>query len=189
MLKNLRKQFWEFCPKYNGKIVKSGFYVSRISLWGNFFPEKTTHMFVLLRLRTKSFRTFIERFSTFFKTAGFVSTDKFYGKKFFSSVPDFEPKFSTSFPKKCEKNFKTASCVSRGNFWGKLFNVLENKRLYLIFFSVFLPKLIGKPAKTAFWVSRRSSSGEKGCLKRHKKIYLLCDLKRIIFGPSANFFR
>ena len=57
----------------------------------------------------------------------------FVGKKF-SSVPGFEPKFSTSFPWKCEKDFKTASWLSRGIFWEKLVNVLENKKLYLIFF-------------------------------------------------------
>ena len=55
-------------------------------------------------------------------------------EKNFSSVPDFEPKFSTSFPQKCEKDFKTASCVSRGEIWGKLLFALENKKFYLVFF-------------------------------------------------------
>ena len=83
MLKSLGRKFWDFCPKYNRKIVKSGFYVSRIFLCGNFFPEITTHVFVILGLRTKSFRTFIKRFSRIFETAVYVSTDKFCGKKNF----------------------------------------------------------------------------------------------------------
>ena len=102
---------------------------------GIVFPEITTHVFVILGLRTKSFRTFIKWFSTYFKTAVYVSTDMFCVKKFFSSAPDFEPKCSTSFPQKCEKDFKTAFCVSRGKNWGNLLFVLENKK---ILFDVFL---------------------------------------------------
>ena len=39
LLKSLGKKFWDFCPNYNRKIVKSGFYVSRIFLCGNFFRK------------------------------------------------------------------------------------------------------------------------------------------------------
>ena len=84
----------------------------------------------------------------------------FVGKKF-SSVPDFEPKISTSFPWKCEKDFKTASCVSTWIFWEKLVNVLENKKLYLIFFrflflnlSENLLKLQSKCPEDFFWGKR-----------------------------------
>ena len=135
MLKNLRKQFWEFCPKYNGKIVKSGFYVSRIFLWGIFFPEKTTHMFVLLKLRTKSFRTFIERFSTFFKTAFFVSTDKFWGKKVFFISTGFWAKIFYLFSIKVREGFETASCLFRGKVWGNFFCFGKQKILFFFGFS------------------------------------------------------
>ena len=43
-------------------------------------------MFVILGLRTKSFRSLIKRFSTIFETAVFVSTDEFCGKNFFIST-------------------------------------------------------------------------------------------------------
>ena len=112
----------------------------------------------------------------------------FVGKNFFFISTGFWAKTFYLFSIKVQEEFQNSILRVQGKLLRIIFNVLEKKKLYLISFSLFLPELIGKPAKIAFWVSRRSSSGEKGCLKRHKEVYLLCDLKRIIFGPSANFF-
>ena len=142
MLKNLRKQFWEFCPKYNGKIVKSVFYLSKIFLWGNFFPEKTTHMFVLLRLRTKRFRTFIERFSTFFKTAVYVSTDKFCGKKFFFFSNGLWAKFFCLFSIKVREGFRNCILLVQRKSLRSFFLFWKTK--VFLFFLVFFQEIYRK---------------------------------------------
>ena len=66
---------------------------------GIFFPEVTTHVFVILGLRTKSFRTFNKRFSTIFKTAVYNSTDKFCGKKNFHQFRILSQRFLPLFHK------------------------------------------------------------------------------------------
>ena len=159
MLKSLGKKFWDFCPKYNRKIVKSGFYVSRIFLWGNFFPEMTTHMFVLLGLRTKSFRTSIKRFSTIFKTAVYVSTDKFCGKIFFLQYRIVSKIFLPLFHESARR-FSKLHLACSGEKFEIISFVLENK-IFFVFILFFFRKFIGKPLETAFWVSRGPSSGEK----------------------------
>ena len=103
MLKSLGRKFWDFCPKDNRKIVKSGFYVSRIFFCGNFFPEITTHVFVILGLRTKSFRTFIKPFSKIFETAVYVSTDKICEKKFFHQYRILSQNFVPLFHKSARR--------------------------------------------------------------------------------------
>ena len=77
-----------------------------IFLCWNFFPEITTHVFVILGLRTKSFRTFIKRFSTIFKTAVYavyVSTDKFCGKFFFHQYRILSQNFLPLFHKSARR--------------------------------------------------------------------------------------
>ena len=135
MLKSLGKKFWDFCPKYNRKIVKSGFYVSRIFLCGNFFPEKTTHVFVILGLRTKSFRTFIKRFSTIFKTAVYVSTVKFCGKKIFLISTAFWAKIFYLFSIKVREGFQNCILRVQGKNLRKFFVCFGKQK---ILFDVFL---------------------------------------------------
>ena len=102
--------------------------------WG-FLSSRSNYTFVCHSgIRTKNFRTFLKRLSTIVKTAVYVSTDKFCGKNFIPSVPDLEPKFSSSFPNKFEKVFETASDASKGRFWGKIFIVLENENFFRFFF-------------------------------------------------------
>ena len=143
MLKSLGRKFWDFCPKYNRKIVKSGFYVSRMFLCGIFFPEITTHVFVILGLRTKSFRTFIKLFSTIFETAVYVSTDKFCGKKIFIST-GFWAKIFYLFSIKVREGFQNCILHVQGKVLRKI-NVCSGKQKILFsFFLVFLPKTYRK---------------------------------------------
>ena len=150
MLKFLSKRFCEYCPKFIEKNVKTEFYVTRRFSCGIFFPEKTTRLFVIPGLRTKSFRTFTKRFSTIVKFSVYVSTDMFCGKKHCFISTGFWAKIFWLPSKNIKMVFETASCVFRGRFLGKLFIVLKNKKNFLIFFLVFLRKLIGRPVKTAF---------------------------------------
>ena len=143
MLKFLSKRFREYCPKFNGKKIKTEFYVTRRFAWG-FLSSGSNYTFVCPSgNRRRNFRTFSRLFLTFVKVEVYVSTDKFCGKNFISSEPDLEPKLSSSFPNKFEKVFETASYASRGRFWGKLFIVLENKNFFRLFF-VFLAKTYQK---------------------------------------------
>ena len=149
MLKSLGKWFWDFCPKYNRKIVKSGFYVSRIFLCGNFFLEKTTHVLVILGLRTKSFRTFIKRFSTIFETAVYVSTDKFCGKENFHQYRILSQNFLPVFHKSARRISKLHLACPGENFEENYYLFRKTKNI-ICFFLFLFPKLIGKPVKTAF---------------------------------------
>ena len=134
MLKFLSKRFFEYCPKINEKNVNTEFYVTRRFSCGIFFRELTTRLFVIPGFRTESFRTFTKRFSTIVKIPVYVSTDIFCGKKHcFISTGFWAEIFWVSY-KKFKMVFETASCVFRGRFWGKLFIVLENNKIFLIFF-------------------------------------------------------
>ena len=130
----------------------------------------TTHMFVLLVLQTKVFRTSIKRFSTIFKTAVYVSTAKFCGKNFFSSVPDCEQNFSASFSWKCEKVFETASCLFRGKVWDNFF--CFGKQNLFCFYFVFFPEIYRKTSWNCILSVQRPFFRGKGCLKHHKIVYV-----------------
>ena len=160
-------------------------------------------MFVILGLRTKSFRTFIKRFSTIFKTAVYVSTDKFCGKKKFMST-GFWAKGFYLFSMKVWEGFQNCICVSTWIFWEKLLNVLENKKLYLIFFRFFflnlsgnLLKLHSKWPEDIFW-GKRLLETPQNCLSflrpeanhfwifgkpfsiRLSKLHFMCPNKRFV---------
>ena len=107
-------------------------------MWGFFFPEITTRLFVNQGLRTKSYRTFTKRFSTIVKISVFVSTDMFCGKKHCFISTGFWAKIFWLSSKKYKMVFETASCVFRGRFWGKLFIVLKNKKSFLFFLVFFV---------------------------------------------------
>ena len=111
-------------------------------------------------IRTKSFRTFIKRFSTIFKTAVYVSTDQFCGKKFFfHQYLILRQIFLTLFHKSARR-FSKLHLACSGEKFEIISFVLENK-IFFVFIWFFFRKFIGKPLETAFWVSRGSSSGEK----------------------------
>ena len=104
---------------------------------GIFFPERTTRLFNIPRLRTKSFRTFTKRFSTIVKISVYVSTDMFCEKKHcFISTGFWAEIFWLSY-KKFKMVFETAYCVFKGRFWGELFMFLKNKKKFLICFGFF----------------------------------------------------
>ena len=134
MLKSLGRKFWDFCPKYNRKIVKSGFYVSRIFLCGNFFPEITTHVFVILGLLTKSFRTLIKRFPTNFETAVYVSTDEICGKKIFHQYRILSQNFLPLFHKSARRISKLHLACPGEKFEENYCLLLKTKNFIWFFF-------------------------------------------------------
>ena len=138
MLKSLGRKFWDFCPKYNRKFVKSGFYVSRIFLCGIFFLEITTLVFVILGFWTKSFRTFIKRFSILFETAVYVSQIKFVGKKFFITT-GFWAKIFYLFSIKVREAFQNCIFCVQGRNLRKIFVCSwKQKKLFDFYFVFFL---------------------------------------------------
>ena len=143
MLKSLGRKFWDFCPKYNRKIVKSGFYVSSIFLCANFFPEITTLVFVILGLRTKSFWTFIKRFSKIFETAVYVSTDKICGKKIFHQYRTLSQNFVPLFHKSARRISKLHLACPGEKFEENYCLFWKTKNI-IWFFLVFLPKTYRK---------------------------------------------
>ena len=94
-------------------------------------------MFVILGLRTKSFRIFIKRFSTIFKTAVYVSTDMFCGKIFFLQYRIVSKIFLPLFHKSARR-FSKLHLACSGEKFELISFVLENKNFFVFLWFFFL---------------------------------------------------
>ena len=144
-------------------------------------------MLVILGLRTKSFRTFIKRFSTIFKTAVYVSTDQFCGKKFFfHQYLILRQIFLTLFHKSARR-FSKLHLACSGEKFEIISFVLENK-IFFVFIWFFFPEIYRKTSWNCILSVQRIFFRGKGCLKHHKIVYVFATWSESFLDLRQTFF-
>ena len=150
MLKFLSKRFFEYCPKFDEKNVKTEFHVTRRFSCGNFFSRNNYTFFLSFRdFGWNVFGLSLNRFRQLWKFQFMCPQICFVGKNIVSSVPDFEPKLFGSPPKK-SRWFSKLHLVCSGEDFEENYLLFWKRKKNSWFCLVFLRKLIGRPVKSAF---------------------------------------
>ena len=145
-------------------------------------------MFVILGLRTKSFRTFNKRFSTIFKTAVYNSTEKFCGKKFFHQFRILSQNFLPLFHKNARRFSKLHLACPVEKFEDNYCLFWKTKKNIWFVFG-FSPQNLSENLLKLHSECPEDLLQGKRLLKTPQNCLCFCDLKRFIFGYSAKLFR
>ena len=144
-------------------------------------------MFVILGLRTKSFRTFIKRFPTNFETAVYVSTDKFCGKEIFHQYRILSQIFLPLFHESARRISKLHLACPREKLEEKYCLFLNTKNIIWLFFG-FSPQNLSENLLKLQSKSPKDLFQGKKLLETPQKCLSFLRLEANLFWIFGNVF-